>query len=432
MMAYDTVSLTTVVVVVAYIFLYSTGFLIGKQYLLTSFFAKLRLKSVSSSYGRNLNILIVLTIILSFCCVVCLIMKMRGMSERYGIDLSLKGAGQIRMVNTGDVSYELGSSIYGILASMLFGFPVLAGMIALSYKNCVSLIQKRTLWVTFVVGLSASFLSGGRFMALTFATFYFFGAKILNTKDRKKSLSFKKIMIGIAGLFLLWLFVQMFLDRVGVRRISFAIYMLPMCYPKSFTIHLLNTFPATDTLISVFSYFEYYIAHGVNQLDVLLNAPFPKGAPYWGGYELSTFFIFLKKIGLPVITIDEIVKEIVNPGVYFTHIGALYLDFGFWTSIFVVFIFGYFSGSLWIRLSWNKPKLSLIYLNVIILSLVTFAPIISMISAGYFASILVSYAVLIIFENIAPLSPLNSIKWKGEVPKIMNDDSKTVCESFNL
>jgi len=414
-MDYDAVSTTTILVILAYIFLFSSGFLIGKTYFITSHLQKVYFKKLVLSPTKGLNILICISLFFTYVCIIATFLKMKDMSGRYGVELSLKGISDIRSANTGDVSYELGSNIYGMLSSMFFGFPVLCGVIALSYKSKLSRLQKCTLWFSFVTGMLASVLTGGRFMALTFALFYYFSAKISATTPRKRQPPFRQILIGFAGVLLLWLFVQMFLDRVGIRRISFAIYMLPLCSPKDFTTYLLNTFPVSDTIISVFTYFEYYLAHGVNQLDVLLNAAYPIHAPYWGGYEFSTFFLLFHKVGLPVITVDQITAEIVNPGVYFTHIGALYLDFGHWVSVPIVLGFGYLTGNAWVGLSGPKPRLSLLYLNVITLSLVTFAPIVSLVSTGYFSAILVSYISLVVYEQFVVLPTMVKVQLKEAV-----------------
>ncbi len=415
LMDYEVVSTATILVILAYILLFSGGFALGKTYFITSGAGKFQFKKLIDSPKKSLNFLIGIALFFTYVCVFATVLKMKDMSGRYGVELSLKGISDIRSANTGDVSYELGSNIYGMLSSIFFGFPVLCGIIALCYRNHISLFQKRILWVSFIMGMLASVLTGGRFMAFTFALFYYFGNKLTVTAVRKRQPLGRRAMVALASVLLFWLFAQMFLDRMGVRSISFAIYMLPLCQPKDYVTYLLSALPSLDTMIALFSYFEYYIGHGVNQLDVLLNAPYPLHAPYWGGYELSTFFLFFNKIGFNVITVDEIVREIVNPGVYFTHIGALYLDFGFWVSAPVVLLFGYLSGNSWIRLSLVKPKLSLIYLNVIILSLVTFAPIVSLVSAGYFPAILVSYAALVVFENFMTLPSLKSVRWKQGV-----------------
>ena len=402
-MSYDPVNFSTIIAIISYITLFTFGFLSGKRYLISKNRIGFRLKQYILDRERGLRLLFLITITLSYICIICMFLKVKDQSGRYGISLSLKGLSELRGATLDDNSYELGSSFYGMVASTLFGFPILCGVFATVYKELITSRRRKLLWITFLIGIAASMLTGGRFMAFTFALFYYFTIKIVSTEINVKQTSFQKIFLAASGILLFWVFAQMFLDRMGVRSISFAIYFLPLCTPKLYTTYLLQTFPGLDTLIALFSYFEYYVAHGVNQLDILLNAPYPANAPYWGGYELSTFFLFFKKIGLDVITTDTIVAEIVNPGVYFTHIGALFLDFGIWVSAFVVFAFGYLSGNSWTKFRAGAAKLSLVYLNIIILSLVSFAPIVSLVSAGYFPAIIVSYFVLVIFENFVAL-----------------------------
>lgn len=406
---YESVEWFTFSIILVYVVLFIIGFYLGQKYRFTLGSGKVRLKPLLSDPIRGLNLLIAISVILGFICIGSMLMKMKSMSGMYGIDLSLKGISDLRKSNLSDASYELGSNVYGMIASMLFGFPVLCGVVAEAHKRTITSPQKKMLWATFVMGLLASFLSGGRFMAFTFALFYYFSNKMSPVGGSQKRRSFSKnLIVAAMSVLLIWVFSQMFLDRLGVGKISFAIYYLPLCTPKDFTTYLLTTIPGLDTIIALAAYFEYYVAHGVNQLDVLLNAPYPAHAPYWGGYELSTFFLFFSKIGFPVITSDVIVSEIVNPGVYFTHIGALILDFGWGFSALVVLMFSYLVSRAWTQFHRHPSELSLFYLNVILLSLLTFAPIVSLVSTGYFAAVLVSFLFIKIFESFVVLPTLKA------------------------
>lgn len=404
LMEYESVSTLTIVVICFYIVFFTIGFGISKRVLFKTQ-PGIRFKKYVESPKKGMKLLVVLSVVLSIICVVSMFIKVKNQSVYYGVSLSLQGLTRLRGETLGDRSYELGSSMYGMIASMLFGFPVLCGVLAIVHRHNLTRRWKQSLWFSFIMGLIASMLTGGRFMAFTFALFYYFSSKIVPGKSSTvtREVIFQRVIIVVASLVLFWVFSQMFLNRMGIRSISAVIYFLPLCEPKNYTTLLISALPSLDTFIGLLAYFEYYVAHGVSQLDILLNAPFPTSAPYWGGYEFSTFFLFFGKIGLPVITTETILAEIVNPGVYFTHIGALFLNFGYWISLLLVLSFGYLSGYAWPKFHSGGIKLSLVYLNVIILSLVSFAPIVSLISAGYFPAIIVSYFLLVVFESFVAL-----------------------------
>lgn len=387
---YDSVTIPTLISIGAFLLLFFLGFILGVNKIV-SIKRKISPARVRPDKYKSLLVLSKITFLLSAICISFMYLKMRGFSNNYGVDLSLKGFTDIRSANMTDSSYEIGSNIYGVISNMLFGFPVLAGLLAVSYNKVLSSIYVRSLYLCFVSGIIASFMTGGRIMAFTFILLFFFARKQKGTVFKRKH---KVILVGVF-VTLIVVSGQIFLDRIGERDISEVAYMLPKSTPKSWAYNLLKYSP---NLVTVLIYFEYYIAHGINQLDVLLNAPTPISAPYLGAYQFSTFGVMFNKIGFSVVPPSQISDEIVNPGVYFTEIGAMYLDFGYALSCLLTLLFSFACGQSWIRYI-KKRRFSNLFQNSIFLSLTIMSSIISLVGSGYFAAILLSAFFVIIFEK---------------------------------
>ena len=194
----------------------------------------------------------------------------------------------------------------------------------------------------------------------------------------------------------------MFSDRKNGVGLEEVLYVLPLCEPSNWTKFLIYNFPNYGDAIGIAGYFEFYVTHGINQLDVLLNSPYPVHAPYLGAYQFSAFALFFKKLGVDIISNDIMGLEIPVSGYYFTEIGAIYLDFGILGSIVLLLVYGYFYGRSWQKFI-HKPTLSTFYSVLVFLVLSNVSPIISLVGAGYFSGILVSLMFLYIFQMFVPL-----------------------------
>ena len=109
---------------------------------------------------------------------------MGNLSSNYGVDLDLKGLSTLRNAQMTDTTFESGSSIFGIISGILFGFPVLCIIIALYYREIISSNLILILNVIFLLGLFLSFMTGGRLTAFTFILIYFFSKKVVSKKKR--------------------------------------------------------------------------------------------------------------------------------------------------------------------------------------------------------------------------------------------------------
>ena len=271
------------------------------------------------------------------------------------------------------------------------------------YHNLISKNWNVILNVVFLLGLFLSFMTGGRLTAFTFILIYFFAKTIIPSKNKKDKGTVKSKILYVGLLIIiLWVFSRMFSDRRDGAGLEEVLYILPLCEPSNITKFLILHFPNYGDAIGIVAYFEFYVTHGINQLDVLLNSPYPAHAPYLGAYQFSAFALFFKKLGFDIISNDIMGLEIPVSGYYFTEIGPMYLDFGIWGSIILVIFYGFFYGRSWQKFI-NKPTLFTFYSVLIFLVLSNASPIISLVGAGYFSGILVSLMFLYIFQLFVPL-----------------------------
>ncbi|RYU92895.1 O-antigen polymerase [Emticicia agri] len=406
LMDYASIKLDTYILIMLFI-----GAFIGGFFLSLSLFSK-RFSTLNENNDSNVNIhlgaykhlkiLIYISFVLSVICIGAMSQKISSLASNYSSEISLEGVSQIRGSVLGDESYEVGGNIYGIISNILFGFPVLCGILLLAYKSIISSLLKILLLAGFLGGIIASFMTGGRFMAFTFILFYIYG-EIIRPKGEKKTNLRRKIIIIVFLLGFIWISSIIFLDRMNNRDVSDVVYLLPLCYPKDFTIYILKIQP---NLTSLYIYFEYYLAHGINQLDIALNAPYPLRAPYLGAYSFKTVALVLNKIGFNLITSTDIVNDIVNPGVYFTEIGALYIDFGYILSILFTFVFSFTFSINWMNYRCKSGFIS--FFNCItFLTLTIASPVVSLISSGYFSSILVAIICVCVYSKVFKLPKLS-------------------------
>lgn len=394
---YVTIKINTQISIFIFIILFSLSFIVGVSK------EKYRIDNLRIEIPtKGIILLAKISIALSLICFICLFVKMGNLSNNYDIALDLKGISALRGAQMTDSNFESGSSIYGILAGILFGFPVLCVIISIYYYNNISRTLKILLNAVFLFGLFLSFMTGGRLTAFTFILIYFFAKKVLPDKEVIKASVRTKFLYGILLIVILWVFSRMFSDRRGESGLEEVLYLLPLCEPSNITKFLLIHLPNYGNEIGVIAYFEFYVTHGVNQLDVLLNSPYPVHAPYLGAYQFSAFALFFKKLGFEIISNDVMGLEIPVSGYYFTEIGPMYLDFGIWGSIVLLITYGYFYGRSWQKFI-HKPTLFTYYSVLIFLVLSNVSPIISLVGAGYFSGILVSLVFLYIFQLFVPL-----------------------------
>lgn len=396
---YVNIKQNTVLSILLFIFLILISFIFGNSTKKVEISECSQPTEISS---KGVSILAKISISLSLLCFSCLLIKMNNLGSNYDVALDLKGLSDIRGAQTRDQSFESGSSIYGVISGILFGFPVLCIVIAIYYHSNISKTLKLFLNALFLIGLFLSFMTGGRLTAFTFILIYFFAKKVLPNKEVIKASGKTKILYGILLIIILWVFSRMFSDRRGESGLEEVLYILPLCEPSNVTKFLLLHFPNYGNEIGVIGYFEFYVTHGINQLDVLLNSPYPVHAPYLGAYQFSAFALFLNKLGFDIISNDVIGVELPVSGYYFTEIGPMYLDFGIWGSIVLIIIYGYFYGKTWKKFI-HKPTILTFYCILIFLVLSNVSPIISLVGAGYFSGILVSVMFLYIFQLFVPL-----------------------------
>lgn len=394
LMDYENVSILTHACIISFVVIFAIGFYAG----VINIVKFKRYFALSYRYPdpmKSLNLLVFITVTFTIICVFFMFLKMRGLSQRYDTGLSFQGFSEIRGATMNDDSTELGSSVYGMISTILFGFPLVSGLMAVYYRSHLTKLKIRLLLGAFILGALASFMTGGRFTAFTFIIMYLFARKIKTVKFNKAA----KYTVAFSVIVFVIISGQIFIDRMGNQDISEVAYHLKLCKPKEITKSLLDYSP---NFVTIVIYFEYYVAHGINQLDVLLTAQPPVNFPYLGAYQFKTFVMMLNKFGFNIINSQQIVSEIVNPGVYFTEVGALYLDFGFVLSAIMIFIFSFVTGVVWRRFL-TFDHFADFFTSIIFLSLIAVSAIVSLIGAGYFSAILVASVFISIYCKFLPL-----------------------------
>lgn len=333
-----------------------------------------------------------------------------------GFSFSLSDITELRFSRGRDDSYQKGQALHGIFAMILSGFPIITYIFKEFFYKEVSRGRRRAINLLFIFSIFVSLLSGGRWAAATSILVVYLASKIkvVITNPHKTSVdkcsvyrkekvnsSLSKVVKLLLLMIVIYIFGVMFMHRVSSYGDGLALLdvlnnnlggvSVPMGHEK-----FLTNNRYLIPLYFVISLFQYYIGHGIYQLDVLISADAPRNAPYLFCYQYYLFVMVLNKLGFGLISIDQILGEIPNPGVYFTLAGAYYLDFGFWGSGIAVFITSMLGAIFWCRFL-KKKKFYDAYISILFLILVLFSPIVAITSTGVFPSMFALAFILVLF-----------------------------------
>lgn len=317
------------------------------------------------------------------------------------ISFSLADITEMRFSRGRDESHVKGQLKSGVLGMILSGFFVITYVFKEYFFYELPHKKKRAINMVFIFGIFVSFLSGGRWASATALLVailasrlskYSHSPKANHVRPNKKNFISKIFIIILLGS-ILYIFSLMFLDRVegGSADPSSLLITLEnnfdgISVPNGYK-DFLNENPAFISLYYVSTLFQYYIAHGVYQFDVLFSAPYPLQAPYALAYQLYLHITLLNKFGATFISSSDILAEIVNPGVYFTLAGAFYLDFGYWGGCLAAFIVALMGSYFWVRYIRKKLFFDM-YISILFLVIIILSPIVSIVATGVFPSLL--------------------------------------------
>ncbi|MBV1952749.1 MAG: hypothetical protein KUG64_11220 [Cycloclasticus sp.] len=333
---------------------------------------------------------------------------------------SLANITDLRLSRGRDSSEVKGGTISGVLGMALSGFFIISYVYKVYFYRELKPSQRRLLNVVFVLGLFTSFLSGGRFVAaialvVVYVTYRLCGSA--NSFERrpfdrsskklfkvfKAKSSFLSTIAKVIFIFsIIYIFSMIFINRaiggggdfialLGV--ISNNLSGVSMTHEhKAFLLEVPELIP----LYFVVALFQYYIGHAMYQFDILFGASYPLNAPYFLAYQCYLQTLLLNKMGLDLITIQQILDEIVNPGVYFTLAGAFYLDFGYWGGCVAIFFISIIGSYYWVRYL-RKMHFFDLYICILYFVLILFSPVVAITSSGVYPSLLTLALFLKIF-----------------------------------
>jgi len=336
------------------------------------------------------------------------------------MSFSLADITDLRLSRGRDAGEAKGTMISGILGMAMSGFPVVAYIFREYFSRELSPRKNKQLYVVFLLGIFVSFLSGGRFaaaIALLIVFIVFLLKKNVVSYDAERSISktkktsikkkkkggfFSKLLKFSLYAIILYIFSIIFINRAIGDDENFKILLNVLSHNfdgisvpwghKAF----LQEYPILIPLYFVISLFQYYIGHAIYQFDVLLSAPYPSNAPYWLQYQFYLYTSLFNKVGFGFMTIQEILSEIENPGVYLTLPGAFFLDFGYWGSCVTIFLVSLLGSFYWVRFVKQK-KFFDFYISILFLVLILFSPIVAITGTGVYPSLLSIVFVIKIF-----------------------------------
>lgn len=334
-----------------------------------------------------------------------------------GLDFSLAGFTKLRMeLDTQD--YVKGGTATGVLASVTSGFPLLLLPYFLLYRKRINIRRQLFVGVLLVAYLGSTFITGGRngaFFTVLIALVSFGAVSILEPTKAKFLTRRTRLAIGVLGIVLLGMFTKIFIDRAVLTSGSVQEYVT--YFSKS---HHSNLRPYARAWLSDPQIVEYYfpvllfheyIVHSLKEFEIVINEE-PESFPYYGAYNFYPFFLFLNKVGLEGISIEQILREIPNPGRYTTLFGGIYLDFGM-PGLFAFVALLYFMTGLTLRAFLARGSFINLIWFVYFYIIIFLSPIYSIIGMANYPGLLIA----VLSVQVLPLlgSPGN-LRYPTPVP----------------
>lgn len=324
----------------------------------------------------------------------CIVLKYRELYVQYGFGFSLAGFSQLRGMLF-DPGYTMGGSIIGIIANLLSGFPLLLIPFFALYRIRLRRGQKRILTILILLFLVSTFASGGRNGAMITILVALFSLLAI----RKRGMGSKLKIPGYAKVFglgvlvaVFFSFSKIFVDRAIMVSGSLEAY---IAYFKMTHTHELRPYadallmsPETREFYFPIMFFHEYIVHSLKEFEVIFAHESPL-FPYLGAYQYYSFCIFLNKIGFQIISINEILADIPNPGRYNTLFGGALMDFGRWGLFPFVGVLYFLTGRALRTFSKTRTLEALVWFLYFFI-IIFFSPIYSVIGIAMYPAFLVA------------------------------------------
>ncbi len=354
------------------------------------------------SVNTKANLLILFTLISS----ILLIYKYLSLSG--GSSISLSGVLDLRLERGRDSGDVKGETLSGVFGMAMSGFFIISHVFKELFFHELTAKKRKHLDMAFVIGIFTSFLSGGRFAAAIALTIVFVlryvkkktflppvscEYKTAQTAVKRQRSFFSVLKKTAFAFVVIYLFSAIFIykaagsmDGVGILLVVLTENFAGISVPVS---HL-DFLSRNQVFIPVYfvaALTQYYIGHAFYQFDVLFNAPYPKSAPYLMQYQFYIQCLALNKLGFNFMSIQEILTEMYNPGVYLGLAGAFVLDFGFYGGVVLAFLFSVFGVQFWIKFL-HQRRFFDAYVSILFLVLILFSPVVSLVGTGNFPSLL--------------------------------------------
>lgn len=337
------------------------------------------------------------------------ILKYGSLQSTFEFNISLAGFTELRMAMDSE-DYVKGNNVFGVLASLFAGFPLLTIPFLFAYINKLDKLQKFILFIVIVGYLASTFTSGGRNGALVVLLVLFFSIKVISgsKKIRVNIITIKLKLTLIALIIILFFsFAKIFIDRAELRSGSINDYIIfaqaTHAYElKPYANDLLNNDNVNFFYFPLFLFHDYFV-HSLKEFEITINNQ-PPNFPYYGAYEFYTFTLLLNKFGFEFIAVEDILSEIPNPGRYLTLYGGLYLDFGL-IGMAIVVSFLYFLTGKMLRSFLETGSLISLFWAIYFYVIIFLSPIFSVIGISMYPGFLVAIIVCSIIFRTSFLKP---------------------------
>ncbi len=301
---------------------------------------------------------------------------------------------------------------WSIIARALSGFVPVAALTSILY---LEYLRSRTLfWVIVSLGFQifTDVLSGGRnsiFMTLIFLV----SGILIRTNRRNKTLGvnpqkiqkFGKLLLIFTFTFVVYaLFI--FIEREGLRgRMLVDAYTnMEMNWHLSFSFNISRFGDGENILHQIIlacNYLCIYIVHGLNEINLLITQT-PNLSPVYGLHSFYMPSLLANRLGF--ISSEVLLnasESIERSGVYFTALGSLYVDFGYWFSLVVFLALGFTTGICWKSFKLGYGLCFELICGYLLLSVIT-SPFYLSITTGngfqVFSALIASVVVISIFS----------------------------------
>lgn len=282
----------------------------------------------------------------------------------YRLGLSFKGV-------------EKGSNIFGVVRMLTNGFVFLNLSYSLLDKKRKKIVLSLILYL---LSIHLTILGGGRFgiiIHILYVLMLFKSFKISLTTIINKKIVF---ILSFACFYFL---IQVFYLKLQIHSLD-----LVYAFEKSTLLQIRDIYKENlpNQFLGLISVLHYYGTHSIYEFDLFLK--FYKGDLFFGAYQFYPFVMLLNKLfELNLPSIEYILDVLPKAGVYSTGFSSAIVDYGKFLSLFIFFLTGYVYRDSYINLD-SSFYSRVLYILISIYLL--FLPIISILGASVFPSIIFS------------------------------------------